>query len=759
MSIINSSKDFLLYPYRNKPLRFLIIFFAVLFLLYVALAYTLVPFLLTKAIKDNYYQITGHQLQSERLTFNPFKYTLEIHQLKDSANLWQAESVNVEMELMQSIRHSILIVDEINIHQLVANPHQLENGTWNFDDVLKNVAAVSKKSTIKNPAIKKTPTNDAPVLIKKMTINNAAINSNVLALNNLSLAVAPLNITLNNIDLQAKNLTTLATLSLNAYINKNTPLEIKGSVNPHTLQVELDIAVSAIPFVWFNSALKPYFALEVLDGSIATHSHISISDGALENIVSSGQITNLKLRPANIEQDIVKWKAIAWSNAAIAMNEKSVQVPLISIDGFDGQFIIHKDRTNNIQAMLLKPVAPEITQPNSLVASADPIAAAPWKFAIDRVAINNAAVGFYDQSLTPSFMAIVQQFSGDITHISNDEQQTAIINLIGNVDGTAPVHLSGEAKPFMAMPQADVLFSFDKMDMGALSPYSAEYAGWRIKRGLLSVDLRYRYEKGLIVGKNHVVIDHLVFGEKVRSPHTIDIPLRFGLALLTDENGIAVFDADISGDFSNPNFNIGALFMRALRNSFKKIITSPFRFLSGLIHSNEDLGRVEFTHGESQLSEQAISKLTLLHEALKKRPAMRLSIQGLYDANMDESALKEEQVKSLLQKQGVTPEENKNHNASWEHAVTLYYRTQAAMTPGLTKVSASAEEKFQDLVAIQVVTPERLERLAHERALAVKQYLVLQLGAVSDNLFLNAEIGCAAANKCSSSAVVFTLEN
>ncbi len=757
MSIINSSKDFLLYPYRNKPLRFLIIFFAVLFLLYVALAYTLVPFLLTKAIKDNYYQATGHQLQSNKLTFNPFKYTLAIHQLKDSANLWQAESVNVEMELMQSIRHSILVVDEINIRQLVANPHQLENGAWNFDDVLKHVAAASKKSTTK-----KTSTNDAPVLIKKITINNAAINSNVLALNNLSLAVAPLNITLNNIDLQGKHPATLATLSLNTSINKNTPLEIKGSVNPHSLQAELDIAISAIPFMWFNTALKPYFALEVLDGSIATQSHISFSDGVVKNILSSGQITNLKLRPANIEQDVVKWKAIAWSSAAIAMNEKSIQVPLISIDGFDGQFIIHKDRTNNIQAMLLKPIAPELTQPSSPTSGAnatDPIAAVPWKFAIDRVAINNAAVGFYDQSLTPSFMAIVQQFSGDITHISNDEQQTAIINLIGNVDGTAPVHLSGEAKPFMAMPQADVLFSFEKMDMGALSPYSAEYAGWRIKKGLLSVDLRYRYEKGLIVGKNHVVIDHLVFGEKVRSPHTIDIPLRLGLALLTDEHGIAVFDADISGDFSNPNFNIGALIMRALRNSFKKIITSPFRFLSNLIHSNEDLGRIEFTHGESQLSEQAINKLTLLRDALKKRPAMRLSIQGLYDADMDENALKEEQVKSLLQKQGVTPEENKNHNASWEHAVTLFYRTQAAMTPGLTKASASAEEKFQDLVAIQVVTPERLERLAHERALAVKQYLVLQLGAVSDNLFLNAEIGCAAANKCSSSAVVFTLEN
>ncbi len=749
MSIVTTSKSFLHYLYRVKLLRFSIIFFTILFLLYLILAYTLVPFLLTKAIKDNYYQTTGHLLSIDKLTFSPFEYSLSIHQFKDSANLWQAERVDIEVGLRQSIRHSMLVVNEININRLVANPHQLESGLWNFDDVLKHINALNKKTPVK-----KSSSNTVPLLIKKIALHNAEINSNALALNNLSLAIKPLNVTIKNINLQGKN---PATISLKANINKTTPLEVTGSFNSQTLQAELDVNASAIPFIWFNTALKPYVALEVLDGSIETHSHISISEGSLKNIVTSGKLTNFKLRPVSIEQDVIKFKNLAWSGAVIALNEKSVRVPLISLDEFDGQFIIYKDRTNNIQAMLVKSDAPVVTatQSNSSAAVVnlpEPVNA-PWKFAINRVAINNAAIGFYDQSLAPSFLVIVQQFSGDITDISNDEQLTAKINLAGNVDGTAPVHLSGEAKPFMAMPQATVLFSFEKMDMGALSPYSAEYAGWRIRKGLLSVDLQYRFEKGLIVGKNHVVIDHLVFGEKVRSPRAIDIPLRLGLALMTDEHGIAMFDADISGDPTNPSFDIGALFMRALRNTFKKVITSPFRFLSGLVRSNEDLGRVAFTAGESQLSDQAINKLTLLHEALKKRPKMRLNIKGVYDVNADVQALKEEQVKSALQKQGLAIADINSENAAWEQAVSVYHKMQNLNNPTLGVV-----EKYQQLVELQMVAQERLSRLAHERALAVKQYFVLHLGVASETVLLDAETACTKPIKCETSEAIFTLE-
>ncbi len=278
---------------------------------------------------------------------------------------------------------------------------------------------------------------------------------------------------------------------------------------------------------------------------------------------------------------------------------------------------------------------------------------------------------------------------------------------------------------------------------------------------MLSADLNYHYEDGKILGKNHVVIDHLEFGEKVRGTRVIDIPLRLGLAMLTDENDIAVLDTEIAGTPSDPQFSVREVIMRALSNSLKKIVTSPFKFIANLLNSKEDLGKIQFTHGESQLTDDAKNKLQLLTDALKKRPKMRLSVRGIYDQEGDLAALKEEQVKSALQKAGLPVDAVKSHNEAWAVAVSNQYKVKAQLNslPSATQnTELTTEEKYLQLIAAESVDPERLTRLAHERAQAVKQHFVLQLGVASETILLDSETRCEKPEQCSASEAIFTLE-
>jgi outer membrane protein OmpA-like peptidoglycan-associated protein len=174
-----------------------------------------------------------------------------------------------------------------------------------------------------------------------------------------------------------------------------------------------------------------------------------------------------------------------------------------------------------------------------------------------------------------------------------------------------------------------------------------------------------------------------------------------------------------------------------------------------LLNTKEDLGKVQFTAGESQLSDAAKNKIQLLNEALKKRPKMRLSVQGTYDQNSDVVALREEQVKSALQKNGVAITALQSHDAIWASAVSAKY---AILTNTSEKTSLSPEEKYQALIGAEIVDPERLTKLAHERAQAVKQYFILQLGVSSETILLNSETRCEKAEQCASSEAVFTLE-
>lgn len=728
--------------YRSTILRVLII---LLILIYVAY-YTLVLPWVNRIVSEQYLQQTGHQLQHDKIDVQLFNCNVNLKHLKDSAKLWEADAIHVNMACIQSFHERSLVINAITIQNLTANIHQFENAQWSFNDVILHQQAIHK-----NAAPKKATDSNVPVEVKKITIIDSTLHSNLLALNNLPLDAAPLNFTISNIDLRTNNLSGFA---LKADLNKSAQLAVTGKISLASLTGEVDVDAHNLPFAWFNNALKPYVALDIVSGTFELHNHIDVVAGAPQKILSSGKLSDLKIRPTAIEQDAVKWKGLEWEQAEILLNEKSIHVPLLTLNGLDGQFIIDKNRKTNIQAMFVVPVRSEpVSAVTSTTTPPVSVAEKPWQFSVDHLAINKAAIGFYDQSLTPSFSAIVQEFTGDVINISSDENTFAIINMAGNVDGYSPVTLKGKANLLSKKPTLDALLSFKQMDMGALSPYSAEYAGWRINKGLLSADLNYHYEDGKILGKNHVVIDHLEFGEKVRGTHVIDVPLRLGLALLTDENGVAVLDTEISGAPSNPQFNMREVILRALSNTLKKIVTSPFKFLSNLLNSKEDLGKIQFVAGESQLSDAAKEKLRLLTEAMKKRPKMRLSVQGMYDENTDLVALKEEQIKSALQKSGVAVEALISHNEAWVLAVNNMYKAH-----GFANVLSSAELKYAEMIVAETVDSVRLTKLAHERAQAVKQYFVLQLAVASETILLDSDVRCEKSGNCSASEAIFTLE-
>jgi len=720
--------------YRSIILRILVIVLVLACIIYYALV---LPWA-NRTLSDIYQQHTGHQLQHDTLDVHLFNCNLQLAHLKDSANLWAAAAVKVDIGCMQSLRERSVVINDVSIHQLVINAHQRDDGQWSFNDVLKHQQAIQLSA--------KKSTQNTPLVIKKITISDSALHSNLLALDNMPLDAAPLNFTLSNIDFRTKN---LSGFNLQAELNKLTQLKVAGKMSLTSLSGELDVDATQLPFVWFDSVLKPYIAMDILNGEFELHNHVVVTSGVIQKIIAHGALRDLKIRPTATEQDAVKWKSLVWENAEILLDKKSIHIPSVTLDSLDGQFIIDKNRKTNIQAMFAA-VTPAA---NATPRSSTSVETTPWQFTIDHFAVNKAAIGFYDQSLVPSFTVIVQDFTGNITDISSDENIFSTMNLAGNVDGYSPVTLHGRANLFSKTPRLDALLSFKHMDMGALSPYSAEYAGWRINKGLLSADLKYHYEDGKILGKNHVVIDHLEFGEKVRGTHVVDLPLRLGLALLTDEKGIAVLDTEISGAPSDPQFKMRDVILRALSNTLKKVVMAPFKFLSNLLQTKEDLGRIQFTAGESQLIDKAKEKLNILAEAIKKRPKMRLGIQGVYDQNADLLALKEEQVKSALQKNGVSTEELTSHNEAWSTAVTQRYKAS-----GLADLFLAPEQQYRQLIDKEIVDPERLKKLAHERAQAVKQYFVLQLGIFSETILLDSETHCEKERNCSSSEAIFTLE-
>lgn len=550
-----------------------------------------------------------------------------------------------------------------------------------------------------------------------------------------------------------------ATIALAATIDQQIQVSVEGSFTVAQLAGEISAAVQAVPLALSNPLLTPYLNAKIVSGGADIFVDVSIRDALPTMVITRGQVDNFVLRPFSTPQELVKWQQLAWQDTQVDLSQQRLTIPLMQLQQFDSQFIITKDGKTNLHELFIESPsdsASNAAESSSSATESQETTTEPWQFVLEKFQLKDASFRFHDESLVPDFTAAIQRFSGDLTNLSSDTKQLASFDFKGDVDGYAPVTLQGKTQPFLADPKLNAALNFQNIDMGGLSSYSGTYAGWRIARGLLTANLDYSLADGHIVGDNHIVLDQLQFGERVRSNKALDLPLRLALALLTDKNGVATLDVGISGQVDDPGFDISKVIWSAVRNTLVKIATAPFSWLANLVKTDEDLGQVSFNSGSTQLLSKATQKLTLLKEALDQRPNLRLEVRGQYDQKSDTRGLQTAAIKQRLQEYDVTGADIKEKTAAWQKAVRSEYKKleypKASQEP-------SADEEYELLLDSVAVADTDLNALAVERSILVKQFLVQNLQVDNDRVLINSEIDCSKNDSCNSRIVRFDLSD
>ncbi len=127
------------------------------------------------------------------------------------------------------------------------------------------------------------------------------------------------------------------------------------------------------------------------------------------------------------------------------------------------------------------------------------------------------------------------------------------------------------------------------------------------------------------------------------------MPLDLAIAILEDANGVIDIGLPVKGSLEDPEFSMGQLVWKALKNLLTKIVTAPFRALGALFGGAEgDLEVVVFEPGQSEMPPPEIEKLQKLIKALEQRPQLQLIVQGRYSPEVDGRYLKQLQVRHQL---------------------------------------------------------------------------------------------------------------
>lgn len=547
--------------------------------------------------------------------------------------------------------------------------------------------------------------------------------------------------------LQLRNLhwpaTQAAQLEAQLNLNDTASLELQGQLHADGSELSMDGALQGLPLSWINPALAEVLRARLEDGVLSSAWRLTVADASLQRLeLPSGGIAGLNLQTAPQQSadssTLVAWKALAWTDVAIDLPARSLRIDALELDGPNGRLAIYTDGSTNINELMVatEPEAATGEQPEGAGPAGEEAAPeasgqeSPWNAAIRSIAIRNGALDFSDASLALPFRVQIQQFQGQIDGLDSHADTPAKVDLNGRVDGYSPVSLLGTVQPLADPPALDLSFDFRSLDLTTLTPYSGTYAGYAIQQGLLSVTLSYELEDNRILGDNRVIIDQLQLGEAIESPRAIDLPLRLAIALLKDSRGVIDLGVRVSGDIDNPEFDLSKVIWAAFRNLLVKAVTAPFSLLAGLVNSDQPLDHIAFQPGSEQPEETAAAVMDKLIDALQQRPALRVALAG-HVSQQDIQALAAAQLDASLQQQGIDQQAIDSRDDDWGAAIEKLYRQQFPDAE-----TEHVDAMHQALLGKLAPSDEQLGALANQRALRVKEALVVERGLEPERVFL-----------------------
>jgi len=442
-------------------------------------------------------------------------------------------------------------------------------------------------------------------------------------------------------------ITTSLRINQTGKLSATATLAPGGAVQAHAELAQLDL-----------TAVQPYLAqrtaLSLLSGQLDTK--VDFGRGADGVIAVSADATVNKLRTVDdeLEKDFVKWDRLTVENIQYRSKPQKLSIRSITAQAPYARVIVAADRTLNLAeafstqsalkraqaAAAAAASAPKLKQTTKQTAAVAESRAPPaLAISIGTVRVLNGSANYQDLWIQPNFAIGIQSLSGSITGLSSDPRSRAKIELDGKVDRYAPARIWGEVNLLAAALYTDIKMSFKGVELSSVTPYSGRFAGYKIEKGKLSIDLGYHIENRQLNADHHFVIDQLQLGEKVDSPDAVKLPLKLAVALLKDRNGVIDVPLPITGSLDDPDFHIGPIIWHAVVNLLVKAATAPFALLGRLFGGGEQMNQIDFDPGSALLDKAGQERLAGLLKSLQERPGLELDVPSVASPTLDKASL------------------------------------------------------------------------------------------------------------------------
>lgn len=429
-------------------------------------------------------------------------------------------------------------------------------------------------------------------------------------------------------------------------------LAVRGKGIPAGREFRGRIELDGLNLAAFQPYVGTYTQMTLLAGALSARLDAEM---APESWRLGGNLDCSKLHTIDnaLREDFIKWERLAVEGidyrSASGSRPESLRIATITAGAPYVRLIVAPDQTTNLAKVLAMPAsAPGPVQTVRGTAQERTGAQSAMAIDIGRVLVQNGSANFADFWITPNYAVSLQQLTGSVSGLSSRRDSRAKLAVTGKIDRYAPVEIAGSLNLLSASLFTDIRVKFDGVELTSVTPYSGRFAGYRIEKGKLSVDVRYQVQDRKLNAEQRFVVDQLELGEKVASPDAVNLPLRLAVALLKDRRGVIDLGLPVTGSLDDPKFRLGPLVWKAFVNLLAGLATSPFKLLGSAFGGGEEVNLIDFDAGSAVLDAAASEKLSALSRALRERPQLALEVPAIYSSDADLAALAARRLDEML---------------------------------------------------------------------------------------------------------------
>jgi uncharacterized protein involved in outer membrane biogenesis/outer membrane protein OmpA-like peptidoglycan-associated protein len=558
---------------------------------------------------------------------------------------------------------------------------------------------------------------------------------------------------------------------LAAAYGKKGGIRAAGNFTPTPLKFKGHVELDAIPLRDFDAYMPEDTSVFIAEGALDTKMALNIekaASGMKGSFDGSLGIRSFYCQDAELDEDLLKWERLQLDRVTGTVAPFTLAINNVSLSNFYSRVIVEKDGTLNLQHLTGEeeqskpaPAAQGAQQATAKPGGApQPASAAgtqespaqPHPIRIDAVTVQGGTLAFSDRHLESPFDTTFYNLGGRVSGLSSQATKLADVDLRGNLENHSPLSIRGVINPLRGDLYLDLVIAFKDIELSPLTPYSNTYLGYEIDKGKLSLDLSYKIDKKALSSQNKVFIDQFTFGKQVDNPKATKLPVRLAVALLKDRNGEIHLDLPVAGKTDDPKFSVWKVVLQMLKNLLVKAATSPFALLSSAFGSGQDFSAVIFEPGSERIAKPEQEKLLKLSQALRERPDLKVEITGYVDRERDAEGYRNEilmkkmkgekfrrMVKEGKTREGQTQQEIEILPQEYSRYLKDVYSKEKFPKPrnalGFQKDIPDQEMK-KLILSHTVVGQNELQTLAHERAEAVKAFLMTQGKLPAERLYL-----------------------